>query len=143
MQSLSLNTEKPLSPDKFFPWMQKLVAEDGPSILRCKGILSFKDDPDRFVLQGVHMILDGDHQRPWKPDEKRLSRWCSSARTAGRKKSVRGLKAAWRDCMPLTRLPPGLMLRSPQSGRLEARGRPSFETRPLGISQDEAEQHHD
>src|SRR6185437_10344115 len=62
----SLKTDKPLSPDKFFPWIQKLVAEDGPAILRCKGILNFKDDPDRFVFQGVHMILDGDHQRPWK-----------------------------------------------------------------------------
>ena len=28
----------------------------------------------RFVFQGVHMILDGDHQRPWKADEKRDSR---------------------------------------------------------------------
>jgi len=74
MQSLSLKTDKPLSPDKFFPWIQNLVAEDGPAILRSKGILSFKDDPDRFVFQGVHMILDGDHQRPWKDDEKRESR---------------------------------------------------------------------
>jgi G3E family GTPase len=39
MQSMSLKTDKPLSADKFFPWIQKLVAEDGPSILRCKGIL--------------------------------------------------------------------------------------------------------
>jgi G3E family GTPase len=74
MQSMSLRTDKPLDPDKFFPWIQKLVAEDGPAILRSKGILSFKDDPDRFVFQGVHMILDGDHQRPWKDDEKRESR---------------------------------------------------------------------
>jgi len=74
MQSFSLKTEKPLSPDKFFPWIQKLVAEDGPAILRCKGILNFKDDPDRFVFQGVHMILDGDHQRPWKDGEKRDSK---------------------------------------------------------------------
>src|SRR6185436_14195097 len=74
MQSMSLNTEKPLNPDKFFPWIQKLVADDGPKILRCKGILSFKDDPERFVFQGVHMILDGDHQRPWRADEKRDSR---------------------------------------------------------------------
>jgi G3E family GTPase len=74
MQSLSLKTEKPLNPDKFFPWVQDLVAKDGPSILRCKGILSFKDDPERFVFQGVHMILDGDHQRPWKDGEKRDSR---------------------------------------------------------------------
>jgi len=74
MQSFSLKTDKPLSPDKFFPWIQKLVAEDGPAILRCKGILNFKDDPDRFVFQGVHMILDGDHQRAWKDGEKRDSK---------------------------------------------------------------------
>ena len=71
MQSLSLKTDKPLNPDKFFPWVQDLVQKEGPSILRCKGILSFKDDPERFVFQGVHMILDGDHQRPWKEGEKR------------------------------------------------------------------------
>jgi G3E family GTPase len=74
MQSVALKTDRPLSPDKFFPWIQKLVAEDGPKILRCKGILNFKDDPERFVFQGVHMILDGDHQRPWKDGETRDSR---------------------------------------------------------------------
>jgi len=74
MQSVSLKTDEPLNADKFFPWVQNLVQTEGPSILRCKGILSFKDDDQRFVFQGVHMILDGDHQRPWKPDEKRDSR---------------------------------------------------------------------
>jgi G3E family GTPase len=74
MQSLSLRTDKALDPDKFFPWIQDLVAKDGPSILRTKGILSFKGDPDRFVFQGVHMILDGDHQRPWGETEARQSR---------------------------------------------------------------------
>src|SRR5499433_3533949 len=74
MQSLSLKTDKPLDPTKFMPWLQKLVAEDGPAILRSKGILSFKDDPERFVFQGVHMILDGDHQRAWQDGEERMSR---------------------------------------------------------------------
>jgi G3E family GTPase len=74
MQSLALTTERPLDPDKFFPWVQDLVAREGPSILRSKGILSFKDDPQRFVFQGVHMILDGTHQRAWQPQEKRESR---------------------------------------------------------------------
>jgi len=74
MQSISLQTDKPLDPDKFFPWVQDLVQKEGPNILRCKGILSFKDDDERFVFQGVHMILDGDHQRPWGKDEKRDSR---------------------------------------------------------------------
>jgi G3E family GTPase len=74
MQSLSLASDRAVNPDAFFPWMQELVAKEGPNILRCKGILAFKDDPDRFVLQGVHMMLDGDHQRPWKADEPRQSR---------------------------------------------------------------------
>jgi G3E family GTPase len=74
MQSISLRTDKPLDSDKFFPWVQDLVQKEGRNILRCKGILSFKDDDERFVFQGVHMILDGDHQRPWQDGEKRDSR---------------------------------------------------------------------
>jgi G3E family GTPase len=74
IQSVSLKTERPLDPDKFFPWVQGLVQTEGPNILRCKGILSFKGDDARFVFQGVHMILDGDHQRPWQQGEKRESR---------------------------------------------------------------------
>lgn len=74
MQSISLSSEKPLNPDKFFPWIQELVQTEGKDILRCKGILAFKDDDERFVFQGVHMILDGDHQRKWKDGEARVSR---------------------------------------------------------------------
>ncbi|HEY9211476.1 MAG TPA: GTP-binding protein [Ancylobacter sp.] len=74
MKSVSFASDKPLDPDKFFPWIQELTQREGPNILRSKGILAFKDDPDRFVFQGVHMILDGDHQRPWKTDEAKTSR---------------------------------------------------------------------
>ncbi len=74
MQSLSLKTERALDPDKFFPWIQNLVAQEGQNILRTKGILAFKDDPRRFAVQGVHMMLDGDHQRDWRESEKRESR---------------------------------------------------------------------
>ena len=74
MQSISIKTDKALDPDKFFPWVQDLVATDGKDILRSKGIINFKDDPERYVFQGVHMILDGDHQRKWKEGETRDSR---------------------------------------------------------------------
>jgi G3E family GTPase len=94
MQSFSFSTEKPLDPDKFFPWVQDLVAKEGPSILRSKGILAFKDDPDRFVFQGVHMILDGDHQRPWKDGEKKVSRIVF----IGRKLDAKALEAGFLSC---------------------------------------------
>jgi len=63
-----------LDPDKFFPWIQGVTQEQGPDILRMKGILSLKDDPERYVVQGVHMIIEGNHQRRWRDDEKRESR---------------------------------------------------------------------
>ena len=90
MQSISLKSDEPLDPDKFFPWVQDLVQKEGPNILRCKGILAFKDDDERFVFQGVHMILDGDHQRPWNKDEKRESRIVFIGRNLPDKKIAEG-----------------------------------------------------
>ncbi len=63
-----------MDPKKFFPWIEKITQMEGPNILRLKGIIAFKDDPDRYVIQGVHMIIEGDHQRPWKDGEKHESR---------------------------------------------------------------------
>jgi G3E family GTPase len=74
MQSLSLKSDKPLDPILFMPWLQQLVQAEGQKILRSKGILAFADDDDRYVFQGVHMMLEGDHQRKWKDGEKRESR---------------------------------------------------------------------
>ncbi len=73
VQSVSLRTGE-LDADKFFPWIQKLTQEQGPNILRLKGILAFKGDHERYVIQGVHMIIEGDHQRAWKDGEKHDSR---------------------------------------------------------------------
>src|SRR5437764_9587598 len=93
IQSISLRTDKPLDPDKSFPWVQDLVQKEGPNILRCKGILAFKDDDQRFVFQGVHMILDGDHQRPWKKDEKRESRIVFIGRNLPSKQITEGFES--------------------------------------------------
>jgi G3E family GTPase len=74
IQSISMKIEGDVNPDLFMPWINKIVQDMGPDILRSKGILSFPNEPKRFVFQGVHMILDGDLQREWKKDEKRESR---------------------------------------------------------------------
>ncbi|WP_309084701.1 GTP-binding protein [Chelativorans sp.] len=71
--SISLRAGE-MDPKKFFPWIQKTTQMDGPNILRLKGIIALAGDPDRYVVQGVHMIVEGDHQRPWKEGEKRESR---------------------------------------------------------------------
>ncbi|HTV33409.1 MAG TPA: GTP-binding protein [Methylocella sp.] len=74
IQSVSLSIEGEIDPNRFMPWLQEYVQREGSSILRTKGILAFKGEPKRFVFQGVHMLLDGDLQREWKPQEKRVSR---------------------------------------------------------------------
>jgi G3E family GTPase len=93
MQSISIKTDKALDPDKFFPWVQDLVATDGKDILRSKGIINFKDDPERYVFQGVHMILDGDHQRKWREDEVRDSRIVFIGRQLPEEKIRKGFAA--------------------------------------------------
>ncbi|MDQ0471131.1 CobW family GTP-binding protein [Labrys wisconsinensis] len=74
MQSVSLKIDGDVDPDKFMPWVNEVAQKEGPGLLRWKGILAFKNEPRRFVFQGVHMMLDGDLQREWKDGEKRESR---------------------------------------------------------------------
>lgn len=73
VKSISL-TASDLEPELFFPWINQVTQVQGPNILRLKGILAFKGDPQRYVIQGVHMIVEGDHQRDWLPEEPRQSR---------------------------------------------------------------------
>ena len=63
-----------MDPARFMQWIQRVTQTEGPNILRLKGIIAFKDDPQRYVVQGVHMIIEGNHQRDWKDGEKRESR---------------------------------------------------------------------
>jgi G3E family GTPase len=84
-----------LDPQKFFPWIERLTQERGPDILRLKGILSFRDDAERYVVQGVHMIIEGNHQRQWKDGEKRESRLVF----IGRKLDEAALKAGFEACL--------------------------------------------
>ncbi|MGF9563266.1 GTP-binding protein [Neorhizobium sp. JUb45] len=73
VKSISLRGGE-MNAERFFPWIQKITQTEGPNILRLKGIIAFKGDEERYVVQGVHMIVEGDHQRPWKDGEKRESR---------------------------------------------------------------------
>ncbi|PWL17201.1 cobalamin biosynthesis protein CobW [Falsochrobactrum shanghaiense] len=91
--SISLRAGE-IDPARFFPWIQNITQTEGPNILRLKGIIAFKDDPDRYVVQGVHMIIEGDHQRAWKPEEKRESRLVF----IGRELDAAALRAGFENC---------------------------------------------
>jgi G3E family GTPase len=92
VQSISLRGGE-MNPERFFPWIQRITQTDGPNILRLKGIVAFAGDADRYVVQGVHMIIEGDHQRPWKDGEKRETRLVFIGRDLDREKLERTFKA--------------------------------------------------
>ncbi len=91
--SVSLKSPAPLRPDAFIPWVRTVLAEQGADILRSKGIIAFPDEPKRFVFQGVHMLFDGDLQRPWKPDEPRETRVVFIGRKLNEAELRRGFEA--------------------------------------------------
>jgi G3E family GTPase len=74
VKSVSFTVDAPLDARKFDAWISELLATKGQDILRTKGILDLKGSDKRFVFQAVHMIKDGDFQRPWRADEKRQSK---------------------------------------------------------------------
>lgn len=73
VKSLSFTSDVPLDLDKFQTWFGELLQTRGQDILRSKGILDFKGEHDRFVFQGVHMLMDGSPMGSW-PDGARQSR---------------------------------------------------------------------
>jgi G3E family GTPase len=93
ISSVSLWTEQPVDPKKLLPWLDQLTQQRGPDILRLKGIFAFPDEPKRFVVQGVHMIVEGDTQREWREDEKRLSRLVFIGRNLDRDELERAFAA--------------------------------------------------
>jgi len=72
--SISLETDQPLDPDRFHEWFGGLLREKGQDILRSKGILDMNGETERFVIQGVHMLITGDRMGPWPEGEARRSR---------------------------------------------------------------------
>ena len=91
--SVSLSTDKLINPEKLLPWINDLTQQRGPDILRLKGIFAFPDEPKRFVVQGVHMIVEGDTQRDWKEGEKRVSRLVFIGRNLDRAELEAGFAA--------------------------------------------------
>ena len=62
--------------------------------LRAKGIIEVAGEERRLVFQAVHMILEGDLQREWGPNERRWSR----AVFIGRNLNEAALKAGFEAC---------------------------------------------
>jgi G3E family GTPase len=94
IKGVSLRLDRPLDSNKVTAWLNKLLADQGPDILRAKGILDVRGESKRLVFQAVHMMLEGDLQREWRPDEDRSSRMVF----IGRNLDEAQLKAGFEAC---------------------------------------------
>jgi G3E family GTPase len=92
--SVSLSSRRPMNRELLSDWLGQLVARQGRDILRLKGIIDLQSDSKRFVVQGVHMLLEGQPQRPWKAGEVRGSRLV----LIGRKLDAQALQAGFDAC---------------------------------------------
>ncbi|MFN3857011.1 MAG: CobW family GTP-binding protein [Caulobacter sp.] len=95
IKGVSLTTDRPLDGIRVTNWLNQLLAERGPDILRAKGILDIKGETRRLVFQAVHMILEGDYQRDWKDGEARYSRMVF----IGRNLDEAALRAGFEGCV--------------------------------------------
>ena len=94
IRGVALSFDAPLNADAVSRWLSDLLAAQGPDILRAKGILNISREDRRLVFQAVHMILEGDLQRPWRADETRTSRMVF----IGRNLNEAALKAGFEAC---------------------------------------------
>jgi G3E family GTPase len=96
IRGVSLRLDRPVDAQRVTAWLNDLLARQGPDILRAKGILDVKGEDRRLVFQAVHMILEGDFQRPWREGEDRTSRMVF----IGRNLDEAMLRAGFQTCAP-------------------------------------------
>ena len=95
IKGVSLRLDRPIDSIKVTRWLNELLAQQGPDILRAKGILDVKGENRRLVFQAVHMILEGDLQGEWRSPADRYSRMVF----IGRNLDEAALKAGFEACV--------------------------------------------
>jgi G3E family GTPase len=93
--SVALVETGELDGQKLNAWLGELLQTKGIDIFRMKGILNIAGEENRYVFQGVHMILDGRPDRPWKENETRKNELVF----IGRNLDEAQLKADFRACL--------------------------------------------
>ena len=82
VKSVCLRTDRPLDGTRLTGWLQGLLVERGQDFLRTKGILSIAGQDKQYVVQAVHMLMEGNFTKPWSPNENGRVAWSSSGETS-------------------------------------------------------------
>jgi len=90
IETVAIETAGDLDGVKISQWFRELLGEFGERIMRMKGILNLRKDPDQFVFQGVHLLFEGRPGRAWAETEERLNRLVFIGRNLDKKKITQG-----------------------------------------------------
>jgi G3E family GTPase len=63
--SFSIETTRPIDPNRFQAWLSDVLKTHGTRLYRMKGFLNFAGANDRIVIHGVHMVVDTTTLGPW------------------------------------------------------------------------------
>jgi G3E family GTPase len=91
--SIGLTDARALDPNKVNDWLSYLLQSRGADILRMKGVLNLKGENRRYVFHGVHMVFDGQLERPWSVDVPRRSRLVFIGRNLARHEFEAGFES--------------------------------------------------
>jgi G3E family GTPase len=93
VSSFLFRSLRPFDGTKLEEFLSGLTQVYGQDMLRYKGVLYLKGNPNRVVFQGVHMMMGGDMGKPWAKKEKRQSVLVFIGRNLPEDLFVKGLEA--------------------------------------------------
>jgi len=93
VSSFVFRSPRPFDGTKLEEFLSGLTQVYGPDMLRYKGVLYLKGNPNRVVFQGVHMMMGGDMGKPWAKHEKRENVLIFIGRKLPEDLFVKGLEA--------------------------------------------------
>jgi G3E family GTPase len=95
--SFVFRSRRPFYLGLFEYYMDGLLAQYGPDLLRYKGVLYIKDSSNRLVFQGVHMLMGSEMGKRWATDETPESVVVFIGRTLPKEKIIAGMEQCLAD----------------------------------------------
>ena len=91
--SISLVETGTYNTEKLHKWLEAIAHESGDDLYRVKGILAVPASDKRYIVHGVHELIEGNHDRAWRADEARGAQMVFIGRNLDKKALAKGLHA--------------------------------------------------
>jgi G3E family GTPase len=90
--SFALASDRPIDMNRFMLWMNELAQEKGEDLYRTKGLFHAQGFSERVLFQSVRMLTSMQRDRPWQPEEKRLTQLVVIGRNLNRDEFTEGFE---------------------------------------------------